>query len=249
MEQFFPHEKLCVYAEAVKFAEVTIPLVDSWPSNVAVRDHMTRAIESMVTNLVKAARLQHTDQGTYNLECSLGSVLECAACFDVALRRGLVDRSELQAGKQRLQKVARMEVKLREAWCSSNVMQENAPPYSVEPHQFFLHESLEVYKCSLQVHEVLQTFVSPPERGNRYARRIDELTTSLTLNIAEGNGRFSSLDHRKFVDTAEDSASKLVGYLDLAAAAWEENMDQAKSLLREVMAMLVALGRHLEGKS
>jgi hypothetical protein len=48
---------------------------------------------------------------------------------------------------------------------------------------------------------------------------VDELSTSLTVNIAEGNGRFSKLDHGTFVSIAEDAGTKLAAYLDLAEAA------------------------------
>jgi hypothetical protein len=69
----------------------------------------------------------------------------------------------------------------------------------------------------------------------------------LTVNIAEGNGRFSKLDHGKFVEIAEDAGSKLSAYLDLAATAWAEDMSLAKCHLREVMAMLEGLKGYLDG--
>ena len=40
--------------------------------------------------------------------------------------------------------------------------------------------------------------------------------TSILLNIAEGNGRYAELDHRRFLDIAEGSAVKVAAYLDLA---------------------------------
>ena len=43
------------------------------------------------------------------------------------------------------------------------------------------------------------------------------------------------------------STPKPAGYFDLAAAGWLEDMGQAKSLLREVMAMLVGLKGYLKG--
>ncbi|MBC8870528.1 MAG: four helix bundle protein [Planctomycetes bacterium] len=79
----------------------------------------------------------------------------------------------------------------------------------------------------------------------RHARRVDDLSTSLTINIAEGNGRFSKLDHSKFVRTAEDAGTKLAAYLDLVEAASLMEVDAAKSYLREVMAMLGGLRGYL----
>ncbi|MBC8870527.1 MAG: four helix bundle protein [Planctomycetes bacterium] len=80
MTQFFPHEKLDVYAHALGFAKTATALIASWPAVMAVSDQLGRATESIVTNLAKAARLRATENGIYCLECSLGSVLECAAC-------------------------------------------------------------------------------------------------------------------------------------------------------------------------
>ncbi len=151
MSQFFPHEKLAVYAHALSFAKLSAALIDSWPSILAVCDQLDRATESIVTNLAKAARLRATENGIYCLECSLGSVLECAACLDVA--------------------------------------------------------------------------------------------------IAEGNGRFSKLDHSKFVSTAEDAGTKLAAYLDLVEAASLMKADAAKCHLREVMAMLGGLRGYLDTES
>jgi len=72
------------------------------------------------------------------------------------------------------------------------------------------------------------------------------LTTSLTLNIAEGNGRFSSLDHRKFLGTAEEAGTKLAAYLDLVEATATIEVDDSRSYLRRVMAMLAGLKGYLE---
>ena len=69
MPQFFPHEKLEVYAHALSFAKLSAALIDSWPSIMAVCDQLDRATESIVTNLAKAARLRATENGIYCLEC------------------------------------------------------------------------------------------------------------------------------------------------------------------------------------
>jgi four helix bundle protein len=248
MNQFFPHEKLDVYAKALSFAALAMPAVDSWPASVSVRDQLDRAIESLVTDLVKAAHLQRTNQGVYFLECSLGSVLECAACFDVATLRNLVDEVQLQAAKRSLQTVARMEVGLRNSWITAMSVKEDAEPYAVDTQHFFSHESLAVYQRSLQIHAALKDMLcAGRSNGHRYARKIDALSTSLTLNIAEGNGRYSKLDHGKFVDIAADAGARLAACLDLAATAGLENVGQARPLLREVMGMLAGMRGYLKG--
>ena len=88
MERCFPHEQLDVYGVALRFATLADGLLATWESSWAVHGQLERAVESVVTNLAKAARLRATDAGVYSIECSLGSVLECAACMDVASCRG-----------------------------------------------------------------------------------------------------------------------------------------------------------------
>jgi four helix bundle protein len=244
MPQYFPHENLEVYSHALSFAKHAAALIDSWPAVFAVCDQLDRATESVVTNLAKAARLHAIQNRIQCLECSLGSVLECAACLDVADRRHLVVAAPLHEAKQMLQRIARMEVGLRQSWGSC--LKEEVESYGAHANPYFLHETLVVYQRSLQVHEALDELWESERKRERYTRRIDELSTSLTINIAEGNGRFSKVDHSKFVSIAEDAGTKLAAYLDLAEAAALMKSGAAKAYLREVMAMLGGLRGYLE---
>jgi len=244
MRHYFPHEQLEVYGVALKFAAVADELLATWPSLLAVHGQFDRAIESVVTNLVKAALLRASDTGIYSIECSLGSVLECAACLDVASTRRLVDVSRLHAAKALLRQIARMEVGLRSSW--ENGVREHPEAYAADSERYFLHESLDVYQRSLQVHEALDAIWQDGKIRGRYAKRVDELTTSLTLNIAEGNGRFSKVDHSKFLAIAEDAGTKLAAFLDLLASSSLVDVERAKSYLRDVMAMLSGLRGYLD---
>jgi len=244
MSQYFPHEKLDVYATSLSFVQLAMGQLESWPASASVRDQLDRATESMLTNLVKAVQRRHSSQGVYFLKCSLGSVLECAACFDVASVKGLLAESELHGGKKLLQAIARMEVGMRRSWAPA--IHEDAEPYEVRAKVYFFHESLTVYQRALQLCRVLEAGMRADATGGpRYARRIDELMTSLILNIAEGNGRFSHVEHAKFLDVADEAGIKLAAYLDLVSGAWHIDVGPAKSLLREVMAMLAGLKGYL----
>ena len=90
----------------------------------------------------------------------------------------------------------------------------------------------------------LEWFGSQPEGSalsHRLARQIDEAGTCVVLNIAEGNGRFSTLDHHRFLQIADRASVKAVVYLDLAL---EKGLVDAagastgKERLRRVSAML-----------
>ena len=50
---------------------------------------------------------------------------------------------------------------------------------------------------------------------NRLLRQVDDCATSMVLNIAEGNGRYSYLDQRRFLHTAHSALVKTAAYLDL----------------------------------
>ena len=242
--RYFPHEQLDVYGVALRFATLADGLLATWASSWAVHGQFDRAVESVVTNLAKAARLRSTDAGVYSIECSLGSVLECAACLDVACCRRLIDTPRMQSAKELLQQIARMEVGLRSSW--EDCVSEQHEAYGTDSEMYFLHESLEVYQRSLQVHEALDAVWQRGQTRTRQVKRIDELTTSLTLKIAEGNGRFSKVDHRTFLSTAEDAGTKLAAYLDLLAPASLVDTQRVKGYLREVMAMLSGLRGYLD---
>jgi four helix bundle protein len=244
MTRYFPHEQLDVYGVALKFAALADELLATWSPSWAVHGQFERAVESVVTNLAKAARLRATDAGVYSIECSLGSVLECAACLDVASLRRLIDASRMHSAKDVLRQIARMEVGLRRSW--ESCVREQPETHAPDTGKYFLHESLDVYQRSLQVHEALDAIWQGDWMRSRHGKRVDELTTSLTLNIAEGNGRFSKVDHSKFLGIAEDAGTKLAAYLDLLALASLVDVDRVKSYLREVMAMLSGLRGYLD---
>jgi four helix bundle protein len=75
------------------------------------------------------------------------------------------------------------------------------------------------------------------------ARQIDEAATCMVLNIAEGNGRFSVLDHHRFLQIADRATVKGAVYLDLAVEKFlvdASGVSTGKQLLRRVSAMLGA---------
>ena len=77
--------------------------------------------------------------------------------------------------------------------------------------------------------------------STRLYRQIDEGVTSIILNIAEGNGRYSELNHRRFLDIADASAVKVAAYLDLGITKGtlsKEECSQGKDLLERIIAML-----------
>ncbi len=97
-----------------------------------------------------------------------------------------------------------MLIGLRKAWLQS-LMNEEPSAYQAEPsapgfEALFHHESLDVYRAGL---DFMRWFVGLPggkELSDRLCWEVDKSATSVVLNVAEGNGRYSELDHRRFLE-------------------------------------------------
>ncbi len=241
----FPHEKLAVYHKALTFTSLAATYTAQWNKRHAVVDQFDRAGESLVLNLAHGARLPAGQAKLVALDYSLGSCLECAGCLDVAEIKALLPSKSAREQKEQLSEIARMLIGLRKAW-RDWAMQEDQSGYSVGTRQnvtsvFFHHESLEVYAAALHL---IAWFVQLPEASHlsrRVFKQIDEYATRIVLTIAEGNGRYSEMDHRRFLDMAETAAVKLAAYLDLAAASHRlraESCAMPKEILLRIVAML-----------
>jgi four helix bundle protein len=240
-----PHEKLQVYGKALALVATVSALSAAWNKKHAVVDQLDRASESLLLNLADGARLRSRPSKLRALDYALGSGLECAGCLDIARVKGLLSELEALAQKRRLCEVVKMLVGLRKAWESWQAHDEPVP-YRTEAVKgvagpLFHHESLEVYGAALGLMGWLASLPGGQELSSRAFRQMDECVTSIILNIAEGNGRYSELDHRRFLDMAEGSAAKAAAHLDLAVqklAVSREECGPAKVLLERIAAML-----------
>ncbi len=85
--------------------------------------------------------------------------------------------------------------------------------------------------------------------GSRKAAAKDQLdraSTSIPLNIAEGNGKFSARDRSRFLEMARGSALECAACLDLLLArklASEDHVLLAKEQLARIVQMLIGLLR------
>ena len=105
----------------------------------------------------------------------------------------------------------------------------------------FHHELLDVYQVGLRF---IRWWVGLPcgrELPDRLCREVDKYATSVVLNVAEGNGRYSELDHRRFLEMAAGSAVKAATYLDLyerMVLPARVEAGPGRKLLSRVVAML-----------
>ncbi len=239
------HHKLKVYEKALALGSCAEDLSACCGTRHAIVDHFRRASESIVLNLAEGARLAFGAGKAKALDYALGSSLECAACLDIAQIKGCLSSERLRSEKHSLLEITRMLVGLRKAWVQ-RTLHEEASPYRAEPCRSdeqgrFHHESLDVYQVAL---EFMRWFVSLPgakELSDRLCREIDHSATSLVLNIAEGNGRYSELDHRRFLEIAASSAVKASAYLDLyqqKLPLTDLHVGHGRELLSRTVAML-----------
>ncbi len=195
------------------------PLLSSWSNRHAFVDHLSRALESILFNLVEATRLRQVPKKLLALDYALGSTFECAACLDIASLKGLLERAVTEEEKQQFLRVCKMLIGLRNSWQHPRVV-ESACTYSAghsdaSPSGIFQHETLDMYKVGLDFY---RWFLST-EPGKRLAtgfdRSVDVLATRVVLNIAEGNGRYAELSQQGFLDTANAAVAKLAVCLDM----------------------------------
>jgi four helix bundle protein len=115
----------------------------------------------------------------------------------------------------------------------------------------FDHERLEVYQVALDFFDVADVVVDQlRERGGRsnLADQLGRAALSIVNNIAEGAGKFSRPDKKRFYSIAIGSATQSAAMFDvclrrkLIAA---ETHDQGKRLLERIVAMLIKLCRAL----
>jgi four helix bundle protein len=219
-----------------------------WDRKHAVVDELIRATESMVLNLAVAAQMRDTPGRLRTLDYSLGSTLESSACLDIALIKQFLTHEQCQENKLLLCEITRMLVGLRKAWAES-ILREEPPDKGFDPQNsrsvpLFHHENLKVYLTALGFIQWFTRQIEARELTSRLFRRIDEVGTSVVLNVAEGNGRYSELDHLHFLNLAQTAAVKGAVYLDLAVARRvldKSVIGTGKEILREIGAMIGGL--------
>src|SRR6188768_744320 len=108
------------------------------------------------------------------------------------------------------------------------------------------HEKLEVYQASLEfITWTIPVLDGLPRRAS-VRDQLDRASTSIPLNIAEGNGKFTSADRCRFFDNARGSTLECVACLDVLVAKRKLTMEQiqpGKESLHKIVCMLIGLIR------
>jgi len=108
----------------------------------------------------------------------------------------------------------------------------------------FDHEKLEVYRASLAFLVWLEPVLQKLPKSLAVVDQLDRASTSIPLNIAEGNGKFTGADRCRFFDIARGSALECAASLDVLRSKGrcsEEDMLPGKNRLWSIVSMMVAL--------
>jgi four helix bundle protein len=243
------HEKLRVYQRGLDYASWTHSALANIEQSAAVLDHWDRAAESIVENLANGnSRHAAADRNRF-FDVAFGSALECAACLDICACKKLITVERQVEGKTALQQIVNMTIGLRRS--RSSFVKEEREEYIVRQNHdiFFAHEGLDVYQVALKLIVWLDGVLDITDLGASYATRLDKWTTSLVLNIAEGNGRFSEADQVRFLDIAHTSAMRVAACLDLLVARHQVQVSQiedGKQILARIVPLLLGLRGYLD---
>jgi four helix bundle protein len=113
----------------------------------------------------------------------------------------------------------------------------------------FDHERLDVYRVALDFLVLAERLIAGLPRGRRHlADQLGRASLSIN-NIAEGAGKTSPADKRRYYDTARGSATESAALLDVylrPTLASEDDHRSGKDMLLRIVSMLVQLARSLE---
>lgn len=109
----------------------------------------------------------------------------------------------------------------------------------------FDHEKLKVYQRALDFVEWVSNLnIKKVTPKPKVIEHLDEASTSVVLNITEGNGKFTSKDRCKYFDISRGSALESAGALDVLLKKKlieEKDNKEGKLILKEIVSMLVGL--------
>ena len=109
---------------------------------------------------------------------------------------------------------------------------------------WFDHEKLEVYREGIAFIAWLSPILEVTLRLGDVKDHLDRASTSIALNIAEGNGKYGPKDRCRFFDIAHGSALECAAGLDALVAKnklTREQIRAGKERLQRIVRMLMGL--------
>ena len=116
MKPKLPHERLDVYGLYLEMAGLCGDIVANAAQQIVAFDHLERAIESTGINLIRANGQPAGSAARANdLNVSIASAHECAACLDVCLARRVMNECLYASGTRNLWRIRGMLLGLKRA--------------------------------------------------------------------------------------------------------------------------------------
>lgn len=115
----------------------------------------------------------------------------------------------------------------------------------------FDHEKLKAYQRAIDFVAWVTPVIEGLEKSRAVREQLDRASTSVPLNIAEGNAKFSMKDRCRYLDIADGSAVECAAALDVLVA---QNRLQAaevlegKVILHEVVSLIVGLRNYAQSR-
>jgi four helix bundle protein len=111
---------------------------------------------------------------------------------------------------------------------------------------YFDHEKLDVYREAIAFCGWTGELLNSISARAAAKDQLDRASTSIPLNIAEGNGKFSAKDRARFLEIARGSALECAAALDVLVArklVALEQIEPAKENLARIVQMLMGMLR------
>ena len=111
---------------------------------------------------------------------------------------------------------------------------------------YFDHEKLDVYQEAIVFCGWVGDFLTTTPAKAAAKDQLDRASTSIPLNIAEGNGQFSVKDRARFLEVARGPALECAACLDVLMVrklASEQQVVGQKEKLARIVQMLIGLLR------
>jgi four helix bundle protein len=109
---------------------------------------------------------------------------------------------------------------------------------------WFEHEKLVAYQETVAFVAWLSATLEDVQRAGDIKDQLERASSSIALNIAEGNGKFTSKDRCRFFDTAHGSALECAAGLDVLVARAKLSREQirpGKERLQRIVRLLYGL--------
>lgn len=117
------------------------------------------------------------------------------------------------------------------------------------PKIYFDHEKLIAYQRGIQFVAWSSQLLEKLPANFSVSDQLERASTSVPLNLAEGNAKHTTPDRCRYFDSARGSALECAACLDVLVAKGRctiEEVQGGKEIIREVVSMVIGLIRRLD---